>query len=755
MKKIFLWSIIISVVTLQTSCSLYLEEPDEVKENRNGFDEPVTESTDLYDVTYQFNEGVHYIQQEPVDNYILMRDDSIVYYAENTPTELLPHKGEVIYSGFCGMFPEGFAREVIGVEKENGMYKLLCKRTNFDKVFKDLDLNLNVEIDPNQPGPDEDDTMESRASNDIRDDLGEAKIYSQSVDWSFTLNATSFENLKKIYNKNITDKEVRERDAKKKKYGVSYDGNLKFDFTYKVTKSFMLHFNKGKRQFYYKMTDKTEKVFGFGGEGSVAFRFKLSDVKGFDNVFGKKHKLLKLMAGPVPVTVFVTPEVEFTAGIKGSFNASFSHTSTSVSGFYYNSSSDKGSLESPKDDQPWTMKETEGTVGIQAGLYADLNINGQIGLSVAEGLIDGYIKPYLDLEAGLNFDINNKLGDLSKPNNTYFGAECKAGIDVGLAINVPVVDAELFRVDISTPIQGTIFSNKYTLYPSIQDIKVIEDKAASAFTPDYPIFDCTVVYREGWVDIENPRILVYTVPEDESKKPQYVSMFYPTSTSMNNPLNKYEVTQHYMLAASQIEMASGGGIKRGKPYEARFVVTRDGKDYQIGEQYFSTRSAMMKFSSYRQLYGGKYIHRSGESVGQHEANKDKYEYRFRVECLLNAAPKMYNAGYHIEVKDNMGHDVMAGDYPLYSKYPIYDDKGKVKQWNNINDGIRTMEIRLLSNEEADFQILMYPIVYLLKEDGSYSRKDYPDRGISWVLLESNVDNLSSEPNKADIVINSP
>lgn len=747
MKKITFWSMIIAAVAAFSSCTLYMDEP-EVDDSNYGFDEPVTEQTDLYEVTYQFNEGVHYLQQEPVDDYILMRDDSIVYYAESTPSELLPHKGEVIYSGFCEMFPEGFAREVVAMEKENGMYKLLCKKTNFDKVFKDLDLNLNVDIDPDQPDPDDDNTVESRSGSDIRETLDDAKVYSKSVNWSFSLDVLTFQNLKKIYNRNITDSEARERDASKKKYGISYDGNMSFDFDYKVTKNFMMHFNKGERQFYYKMTDKTEKNFSLNGNASLAFRIKLSDVEGLDKVFGQRLKLLEVMAGPVPIMVYVKPDVEFSAGAKGSIYATFSHTSTSVSGFYYNSDSDKGALDSPKDDKPWTMKETDGSVGIQAGLYADLNINCEIGLSVAEGLIDGYVKPYLDLEAGLNFDINNKIGDMSKPNNTYFGANCKAGINVGLAVNVPVIDAEVFRIDIETPLQATLFDSRYNLYPSIKGINVIEDKVSSAYTPGYPFFNCTVVYQEGWMDIENPRVMVYTVPEDPNQKQQLVSTYYPSSSTKNNPLNKFEVTQQYVLAASQMEMLSGKGIKKGEPYEARFVVTRDGKDYQIGEQYFSTRTARMQLSSYRQIYGGPYLPTGAVAVDV--KHQGQHAYTFRVECLLHAASKMYNAGYHLEVKDNTGAGVLSGDYPLFGNYPI-NKNGKPVKWENISDGTRTMQVTLYTNEPGTFQMQIYPIVFLLKEDGSYSRKEYPERGVSWVLLDSDVDNRSSEPNRPDIV----
>ncbi len=744
MKKIAFGSLTLTLVAMLASCTLYLDEP-EYDESDYGFDEPVTEQTDLYEVTYQFNEGVHYIQQEPVDDYILMRDDSIVYYAENTPSDLLPHMGEIIYSGFCNMFPDGFAREVIAMEKENGMYKLSCKKANLDDVFKELELDLNVEIDPDAPNPD-DNESQTRASSDIRNDLADAKVYSKSVNWSFSLDAPTFQNLKAIYNKNLTESEARQRDATKKKYGISYDGNMAFDIDYKVTKSFMMHFNKGKQQFYYKMTDKTEKTFRLKGQGSLAFRIKLSDVSGLDKVFGKRLPLVKVMAGPVPIMVYIKPEVEFSAGVKGSIYGSFTQTDTSVSGFYYNSNSDKGVLEQPQDNSPWTMKESEGTVGIQAGFYADLNINSEIGLSVAEGLIDGYVKPFLDLEAGLNFDINNKLGDLSKPNDTYFGANCQWGINAGLAINVPVVDAELFRVEVGKK-PSTLFDVKYNLYPSVDEIKVIEDKAGSAYTPNYPIFDCSVVYHEGWMDIENPRVLVYTSPDNSSEKPKLVSTFYPVSTSKD----KLTITQDYVLGATQEEMVAGKGIKRGTPYEARFVVTRNGKDYQIGEQYFSTRAPIMKLTSFRQLYGGTYIPRAGEGAGTALANKDKIEYRFRVECSLNAASKMYNAGYHLEVKDNEGNDVFSGDFPIYRQYPLSNKSGKVEKWTNIPDGVRTMEIRLLSNEPATFQMQMYPIVYLLNENGSYTKKEYPERGTSWELLDVNINKLSSEPNRADIV----
>ncbi len=750
MKKITFWSVVISAITLFSACTLYLDEPELEETNRKGFDEPVHETTDKYDVTYQFNEGVHYLQQENVDDYILMCDDTIVYYAENTPSELLPHKGEVIYSGFCNMFPEGFAHEVVDVEKENGMYKLTCKLSNFDKVFKELDLTVNIVANPNDPNlaSEEDDAVNQvkTRSSDIRNDLQDAKVYKETLDLSFTLDATKFQDLKKIYNRPMLESEARERDPNKKKFGVSYDGNLQFSFGYSMEKSFLLHFNKGKRQFYYKMTDVITKSFGIAGEGSVAFRVKASDLQpeGGKKFFGEQHLFLHMMAGPVPLDLYIKPEIEFAGGVKGSIYGTFSQTNTSSTGFYYNSQSDKGPLETPKSSEPWVMKEKEGTVGIQAGLFANLNVNLEVGLTVAKGLIDGYVKPYAELDAGLNFDINNNLGNISKPNNTFFGASFSVGFNAGLAINVPMVNAELFRVEAELK-SWPVFDLKYSLYPSVESMTVIEDKSVYNYQPDFPIFNCDVEYKDGWVDVTKPRIDVYAVPDDDAGSPKYVASFEPYDIEDHI----VGTTYHFQLTASQSEIALNQGIKRGNPYLARFIVTRKNKDYLIGEQYFSTRAPKMQLSSYRQLYGGPYVNRG--AVAFDSMYQGQYEYRFRVECLLHAASKMYNAGYHIDVRDEYGDPVLSKDVPLFASYPFVNKNGKVEKWNNVRDGIRTMEVILFSKEEGNFQVNIYPIVYLLKEDGSYSKKEYPNNGVSWSILESNIDKRNSEPNRADIV----
>lgn len=141
------------------SCSLYLEEPEEIPEEKRGFDEAYHEVNDSVDVTYQFNDNVRVLSKRIQDNYLtLVEADSILYFSEYTPDSDLPFAGGAVFSDCTDKLPYGLCSRVLSVTRENGLVKVVTQQADIDAVFKKLKLNVDKyvdldkgRIDDNQP----------------------------------------------------------------------------------------------------------------------------------------------------------------------------------------------------------------------------------------------------------------------------------------------------------------------------------------------------------------------------------------------------------------------------------------------------------------------------------------------------------------------------------------------------------------------------------------------------------------------------
>ena len=169
-KKIFLFT----ATLLLTSCTLFLEDyynkNDVPKHTGVGYDAPVTESTDDYDLTYQFNSNVRQLTPE-TQRYITdvqSVDESnmvqVVSFRKDTPANLLPRIGEVITCTESELFPYGIAANVVRREETDDTYQFVTSFASMREVFKKLELQGTLSADGFEETEEEEDPNAAKPS---------------------------------------------------------------------------------------------------------------------------------------------------------------------------------------------------------------------------------------------------------------------------------------------------------------------------------------------------------------------------------------------------------------------------------------------------------------------------------------------------------------------------------------------------------------------------------------------------------------
>lgn len=113
-----------------------------------GYDEPVTENGDFYDLTYQFNSNVNILSDEAMRhlNKVLVsrsRWISCLDFDLNTPKELRPVRGEILLHGICDKLPEGMMQQVLVTAEMDGVYRVITCVVPFEDLFKELDMEVD------------------------------------------------------------------------------------------------------------------------------------------------------------------------------------------------------------------------------------------------------------------------------------------------------------------------------------------------------------------------------------------------------------------------------------------------------------------------------------------------------------------------------------------------------------------------------------------------------------------------------------
>ncbi len=143
-----------------SSCTLFIDDDlvgvDNLpKYEGNGYDAPVHETGEYYDVTYQYQPSTKTLHTDEEAKYVLkMNRDSADYfhylvYDINTPHEELPIPGQCLVSSNLDKFPNGLGDKVISEKKSNKGYLVITRHASLEEIFKDLKLEANIPVSEN------------------------------------------------------------------------------------------------------------------------------------------------------------------------------------------------------------------------------------------------------------------------------------------------------------------------------------------------------------------------------------------------------------------------------------------------------------------------------------------------------------------------------------------------------------------------------------------------------------------------------
>ena len=137
-RKIFRLSLTLLAAVLMFSCS----KDDDSNENQpiSGMGSPVTEKSDNYNITYQYEDGVLVLNNRTQRYLSKVVEDSILYFLPEMPDSIMPEVGTIISSRISDKTPYGLGNIVISKEEEDGLVKLVTTVAPLDDIFKELDV---------------------------------------------------------------------------------------------------------------------------------------------------------------------------------------------------------------------------------------------------------------------------------------------------------------------------------------------------------------------------------------------------------------------------------------------------------------------------------------------------------------------------------------------------------------------------------------------------------------------------------------
>lgn len=111
-----------------------------------GVSSPVNETSDNYDITYQYNEGVIVLSDRTQAYLEKVEEDSILYFSATTPANILPDVGDIISAKVTEKTPYGLGNRVISKTEEEGMIRCVTSVAPLDDIFKVLELTSSFPL---------------------------------------------------------------------------------------------------------------------------------------------------------------------------------------------------------------------------------------------------------------------------------------------------------------------------------------------------------------------------------------------------------------------------------------------------------------------------------------------------------------------------------------------------------------------------------------------------------------------------------
>lgn len=143
MKRLL--TILVTFMAVLSSCTENIID-DTARPETDGFDQPVTESTDEYTITYQYNEGVIVLDAVAQSYLVKVEADTILYFSAGTPGDILPGKGDVISARVSEKVPYGLGNVVLETSESDGMIKCVTTVAGLDEIFKEVSWEYNSSL---------------------------------------------------------------------------------------------------------------------------------------------------------------------------------------------------------------------------------------------------------------------------------------------------------------------------------------------------------------------------------------------------------------------------------------------------------------------------------------------------------------------------------------------------------------------------------------------------------------------------------
>ena len=143
MKRLL--TFLVTFMAVLSSCTENIID-DTARPETDGFDRPVTESTDEYTITYQYNEGVIVLDAVAQSYLVKVEADTILYFSAGTPGDILPGKGDVISARVSEKVPYGLGNVVLETSESDGMTKCVTTVAGLDEIFKEVSWEYNSSL---------------------------------------------------------------------------------------------------------------------------------------------------------------------------------------------------------------------------------------------------------------------------------------------------------------------------------------------------------------------------------------------------------------------------------------------------------------------------------------------------------------------------------------------------------------------------------------------------------------------------------
>lgn len=131
-------------------CTLSMDDPEDLRVFHTDKEYIEGESMELPDgmgtVTYRYNQKTIPITDE-VEKWIVKvevtESDTIIYFADGTPEELMPEVGEMMTCSFREKFPDAFCHRCIERTKEAGLYRCVFTPCSIADAFDDFQVDAS------------------------------------------------------------------------------------------------------------------------------------------------------------------------------------------------------------------------------------------------------------------------------------------------------------------------------------------------------------------------------------------------------------------------------------------------------------------------------------------------------------------------------------------------------------------------------------------------------------------------------------